>query len=191
MNCKCAFNACTKEYLETYYQILNRMIQGMTNVCPTDSISDNFILQMIPHHRAAIEMSENILLFTDNESLQNIAENIISEQTQSIRNMQEVQCHCSEIVNCPCTVQQYQQTVRRILGVMFSSMRNARADNHINCNFIREMIPHHEGAVRMSKNALCYTICPELIPILQAIIQSQEKGICEMKMLLHTLNCSE
>ncbi|MGE7921159.1 hypothetical protein ACQKM9_19790 [Viridibacillus sp. NPDC093762] len=50
----------TKKYLRAYYKILDTMIKNMTNVTLTNSISDNFILQMIPHHRAAITMSKNI-----------------------------------------------------------------------------------------------------------------------------------
>ncbi len=49
----------------------------MSNAKLTNSISHNFIVQMIPHHEAAIEMSENILKYTSNDSLQNIASNKI------------------------------------------------------------------------------------------------------------------
>ena len=38
------------------------------------------------------------------------------------------------------------------------------------------MIPHHQGAIRMSENALRYLLCPGLIPLLDAIIVSQKKG---------------
>lgn len=54
------------------------MIQGMTEAELTGSISDNFIVQMIPHHRAAIEMSGNILKYTTSIPLQEIALGIIS-----------------------------------------------------------------------------------------------------------------
>ena len=60
----------------------------------------------------------------------------------------------------------------------------ACAGNRINADFMREMIPHHEGAVRMSENALCFPLCPELVPILSRIIVSQKKGVREMKRLL-------
>lgn len=77
------FANITKEYLDTFYCILDKMIQGMTEAELSDSISYNFIVQMIPHHRAAIEMSHNILNYTTNLSVQKIATNIISEQTKS------------------------------------------------------------------------------------------------------------
>ena len=49
---------------------------------------------------------------------------------------------------------------------------------------MREMIPHHKGAIRMSENALRFDICPELKPILCEIITSQQKGVSEMTQLL-------
>lgn len=175
-------------YLIKYNEILETMISGMCSAVLTDSISNNFIVQMIPHHRAAIEMSENILKYTDNKELIAIAEGIISEQTKSIQNMEAALDSCGA-ANCPRDVNAYQNNVQRITGLMFSEMRNAYSDQCVNCDFLREMIPHHEGAVRMSKNALRYNICSELKPILNAIISSQERGIKQMRCLSMKLRC--
>ena len=46
------------------------------------------------------------------------------------------------------------------------------------------MIPHHRGAVRMSENALRFPLCPELVPLLDAIIVSQKEGIRKMQCLM-------
>lgn len=72
---------------------------------------------------------------------------------------------------------------------MFNGMENAVSTNNINANFMREMIPHHRGAIEMSKNALQYDICAGLRPILNAIITSQQKGIVQMQQLLKYMNC--
>ena len=87
MSCIQQFSDVTKNYLCRFYKILDEMIEGMTNAELTSSLSHNFIVQMIPHHRAAIEMSENLLQFTTFVPLQHIAQNIINEQTKSIENM--------------------------------------------------------------------------------------------------------
>ncbi len=176
----------SKNYLNKFYCILEEMIKGMTCAQLTDSISYNFIVQMIPHHMAAIEMSENILKYTTNIAIENIAEEIIKEQTKSIENMKSIQCSCEEHTNCPKDLQTYRSVTDCIQNTMFHEMDSAPETNNLNVNFMREMIPHHEGAVRMSKNALRYSICPDLVPILEAIIISQEKGIAEMR---HLLSC--
>lgn len=189
MNSNCGLNDVTRRYLAVYCGILEEMIRGMTEAELTDSISHNFIVQMIPHHRAAIEMSRNILKYTENEQIREIASGIITEQTKSIENMREVRNRCSRCINSEQDVCMYQRRVERILQTMFCRMKNARANNCLNCNFMWEMIPHHEGAVQMGTNAFEYTICPELHPIIQAIITSQRRGILQMEGLLRQLCC--
>lgn len=176
-----------KAYLCRFYEILVQMIEDMTGTELTDSLSHNFIVQMIPHHMAAIEMSENLLQYTTCVPIQNIALNIIEEQTKSIDNMKSILCQCGEQNNVPRDLCLYQKSFKQITDTMFTHMKNACSTNNINADFIREMIPHHEGAIRMSQNILLYDICPELIPILEAIIKSQKKGVCEMKQLLRSV----
>jgi len=189
MENECSFNRYVNNYLKEYREILQRMICGMTKAELGSSISHNFIVQMIPHHRAAIEMSKNILKYTKNDELIAIAENIISEQTKSIENMKAIQSICCRHINECQKVELYQCRVNRIMKTMFSDMSRAYSDRRINCDFMREMIPHHMGAIRMSENALRYNICPELKPILDAIISSQEEGVRQMKDLLEKLEC--
>lgn len=183
------FDKNTEEYLNTFYCILNKMIREMTEAELNNSISHNFIVQMIPHHRAAIEMSNNILKYTSNLPLKNIALGIISEQTKSIEDMKNILNECNKYVNSKRALCLYQSKMDEIMQTMFERMRCAKASNRINCNFMWEMIPHHEGAVEMSGNTLRFNICPELIPILHAIIKSQQKGIKEMQTLLRLLGC--
>ena len=73
MNRSCNFSNVTNDYLAFYDCILCDMIDGMTHADLSDSISHNFITQMIPHHEGAIEMARNILKYTTNIPLQNLA----------------------------------------------------------------------------------------------------------------------
>ena len=186
---KC-FSNNTKDYLRAFRYILDDMIEGMTDAELTDSISHNFIVQMLPHHEAAIRMSENLLKYTTNIELQNIALNIVREQTESIENMQRILRRCSREKDSRQCSYRYNRKNEDILRTMFARMRNAESTNSIDCNFIREMIPHHMGAVCMCENALKYDICSGLRPILRAIISSQKKGIAQMKRLERVLGCA-
>ena len=69
------------DYLDTYYDILDEMKQEMTSVRQTASISRDFITQMIPHHRAAVEMCENALRYTVSEPVSALAQTIIRQAT--------------------------------------------------------------------------------------------------------------
>lgn len=179
----------TKKYIEEFYCILDRMIKNMTEAELSNSVSYNFIAQMIPHHRAAIEMSENILKYTTLIPLQQIASQIINEQTKSIKNMLDIKCGCSSLENSQQDLCTYQNHLDQIMQTMFCEMDNARTTNEINCDFMWEMIPHHMGAVRMAETTLQYCICPELTPILEAIIASQKKGIRQMRQLQRCICC--
>jgi len=134
-------------------------------------------------------MSQNILNYTADMTLRAIASGIITEQTKSIENMCASLPCCSCYIGTVASLQDFQCKMDQIMREMFSEMRCARATNQISCDFMWEMIPHHEGAVKMSKTTLRECICPELVPILKAIISSQEKGIAEMQALLRILEC--
>lgn len=91
---------------------------------------------------------------------------------------------CSELENTEQERSLYRRRTEQIMQGMFARMKNACSVNDINISFMREMIPHHQGAIQMSENALRFPICPQLDPILQAIIVSQRKGVREMEQLL-------
>ena len=187
-HCHNLLNPETEKYLQKYNRILTEMIRGMEEARLKDSISYNFIVQMVPHHLAAIEMSENLLAYCPIPALKEIAEGIITEQTRGIGDMLEIEEECEACRNTPCQLNKFQGRINQIKQLMFFQVRHACADNNISCNFMREMIPHHMGAVRMSKAALEYEICPGLVPILQSIITSQEHGIMQMRELMRK-NC--
>lgn len=178
-----------QHYLACYYNILENMICGMTQAKLTNSISGNFITQMIPHHKAAIEMSKNLLLYSNDIPLQEIALNIIREQTKSIQNMENIFFCCSKLCNSREKTVAFQEQMDSIMQTMFYAMKHAEPAQNVNITFMREMIPHHEGAIAMAETALKYRICSELKPILDAIITSQEKGVAEMKKLLSQQVC--
>lgn len=186
---QCNTSTDTGEYLAKFYSIISDMVTGMTGAELTNSISHNFIARMIPHHEAAIAMSKNILDYTQNNELRSIAENIIAEQTKSIENMKAVYEAADKLLNCGCDIRTYSCKTENIMRSMFSRMRNACTTDCIDANFIREMIPHHMGAICMSELALSYCILSELRPLLRDIISSQKKGIAQMQALLNRLCC--
>ena len=96
-----------EQYLAAYREILARMKCEMTGAELCGSISHNFIVQMIPHHEAAIAMSECVLKFTDSAQLCAIAERIVSSQKQGVAEMQRILRCCGEKKNSPCELKEY------------------------------------------------------------------------------------
>ncbi len=180
-------NSETKEYLNKFYDILDEMVEEMTGAPLTNSISHNFIVQMIPHHRAAIEMSVNILSYSENNALRGIAANIIAYQKKGIEDMRRILLICSSYKNDENSLRLYEKRFKWISSAMFYEMGNSYADNNIDADFMREMIPHHRGAIRMCENLLSFEICPELKPVAEKIILTQKRGISDMEKLLESI----
>ena len=185
----CLLSEDSKTYLCCFYQILDEMIQGMTTARLNQSISHNFVVQMIPHHKASIQMSNNILRFTENSFVRRIAQRIIEEQTQGIGRMEEALAVCNQLTNPQMDLRLYQRRMDLIYREMYSQMGSTLESNALAAIFMREMIPHHQGAIRMAENALKYDVCTELVPILRSIIVQQRQGVAQMRGLLNRMGC--
>lgn len=185
----CLLSQDTKTYLCCFYQILDEMVQGMTTANLSQSISRNFIAQMIPHHRAAIQMSTNILRFTESKAVRRLAKSIIDRQTQGIDQMESVLEPCGALTNAAMDLRLYQRRMDLIYRDMYAEMGSAPEHNRLANLFLREMVPHCQGAVRMAENALKYDVSTELVPILRAIAAQQRKDAAEMRALLNRMGC--
>lgn len=188
MNSNYSFN--TQKYLHCYEKIVSDMIHGMTHATLLSSLSMTFINQMIPLNYAAIQMSKNLLLYTTNTELQNIACHIMNSQSQNIQNMMNIynSCKCEntqEQINC------YLGTYEQISSTLFSSMKNIEPHNDINISFIQQMIPHHYAVIQMSKSLLQYPVCKQLTFILNTTIALQEKDMTQLKSLLQKINSTK
>lgn len=178
-----------KRYLCCYYQILDEMIQGITTAKLTQSISHNFIVQMIPHHRAAIRMCRNLLEVSDDTAVRRLAQRIITQQTKGIETMEELAASCGQLTNPQMDLRLYQRRMDLVFRKMFARMGAAPEGNRLNAVFLRQMIPHHQGAVCMSQNALRYEICTDLVPVLRSIMDTQDREIRQMQALLRRMGC--
>ena len=174
----------TKEYIDNFYKILDEMTENMRAVSPNASISDTFIRQMIPHHEAAIKMSENILNFTTDTAIEELAKNIITDQTKEISKMQYMLEDCSAITNSEVDINLYMREYNVIFDNMIKKMNNSSSTNNLNANFLTEMIPHHESTKKKKKNVLKYEICQDLKKLAENIVVSQSAQLTLMQNLL-------
>lgn len=170
-----------RKYLYRFDETLNQMADKMLSPEIINNITINFIECMIPHHEAAIYMSENLLEYTTYLPLQEIAKNIIKMQTEGIDEMKEIARTSYGFQNMPQEVNSYRDKYFEITKNMIEKMKKAPKSMYINLNFTNEMIPHHEGAIAMCENLLNYRIAPRLKLVADSIIQEQSKGVQELK----------
>ena len=170
-----------KKYLFRFDEILKQMAEEMLSQKVSASITINFIECMIPHHQAAIYMSQNLLDYTTYQPLQEIAKNIIKMQTEGIEQMKEIARTTYGFQNLPQDINCYEEKYLDITKNMMERMKNAPRYVYINLDFINEMIPHHEDAIAMCENLLRYRIDPRLKAVADSIIREQTKGVEELK----------
>ena len=176
-----------KEYLRKFDQILGIMANKMLSAVPRNNITLYFIECMVPHHQAAIYMSENLLTYTTYVPLQEIAKGIICMQTKGIEQMREIAKTTSGFSNTTKEMNQYVEKYLMITKNMISKMRNSPRCININLSFVGEMIPHHEGAIEMCNLLLKNSIDPRLKQVAETIIQEQSKGINELEEVKQSL----
>lgn len=174
-------NENAKKYLERFDEILNNMSREMLSQRVTCSITSNFIRCMIPHHQAAIYMCQNLLKYTNYKPLQDIANNIIVTQTKGIEQMKNILMTTRGYINSRQDVNCYMNEYLEITRNMILNMKNSSRCNNINLNFTSEMIPHHEGAIKMCNNSLKYSIDPRLVKVAESIIKEQTEGVSKLK----------
>lgn len=179
----------SKHYLCCYYQILDEMIQGITTAKLTRSISQNLIVQMLPHQRAAVRMCRNILEVSDNTAVRRLAQRIITQQTQTIETMEGLLPQCGQLDSSQMDLRLYQRRADLIFREMFTQMGSVPEGSRLNTVFLQQMTPHHRGAVRMVQNALRYEVCTELAPVLRSTMDSQNREIRQMQALLCRMGC--
>lgn len=79
-----------KHYMTKYLEITKNMIEKMRNSPCCLNINLNFVNKMIPHHEGAIYMCENLLQYRIDPRLKNVADSIIKEQTEGVKQLKQV-----------------------------------------------------------------------------------------------------
>ena len=163
------------------------MKQGGMNhnmdVGPADANYDlRFLDSMIPHHQGALVMAKEVVAKSKRPELIKLANSIISDQKQEIAQMQKlrkqwypkaaatpIMWHAGMNGEMPMTAEHKQ--------MMQMNMSLGKADAEFDRRFLDAMIPHHQGAVTMGKDALQKSKRPEMQKFAKNIVTSQQKEI--------------
>ncbi|MCX2717646.1 DUF305 domain-containing protein [Helicobacter sp. MIT 21-1697] len=69
---------------------MDTMMKAMSEIKLSNQIDRDFLEGMIPHHQGAIDASKQILIYTQNEDIKNIAKRIIQSQGKEIETFQAI-----------------------------------------------------------------------------------------------------
>ena len=154
---------------------------------PADASYDlRFIDAMIPHHEGAVLMAKQALEKSKRPEIKKLANEIIKAQDKEIAEMKQWrQAWYPEAGSKPVAYDAKQnKTVDMTseqMQMMMMNMDLGAADNEFDLRFINAMIPHHEGALVMAKDAASKSKRPEIKKLAQDIISSQQAEISQMK----------
>ncbi|TVQ58595.1 MAG: DUF305 domain-containing protein [Spirulina sp. DLM2.Bin59] len=154
---------------------------------PADGKFDlRFIDAMIPHHEGAVVMAEAALENSQRPEIRALAEEIIAAQAVEIQQMRDWRAawypdaddrpmayHADMGHMMPMTEAQ--------IEAMMMTVDLGPADEEFDLRFINAMIPHHEGAIDMAKDALGKTERPEMVALAEAILTSQAEEVAQME----------
>lgn len=180
----CLLSEDSKNYLCCFYQILDGMVQGMTTAGLTRSISHNFVAQMVPHHRGAIQMASNVLRFTEDPAVRRLAQRIAQERAQAIDRMEDTLDPGGRLLNSQMDLRLYQRRTDLIYRDMYAKMGRGPEHNRLAAVYLRQMVPHCLGAAGMAETALKYDVCTELVPVLRSTAVQQRRQAARMRALL-------
>jgi uncharacterized protein (DUF305 family) len=154
---------------------------------PADDYYDlRFIDGMAIHHQGAVVMAEEALTKAQHPELKKLAQDIIAAQKLEISQMTTWRkAWYPQTDNTPMA---YHAQMGHMMAMtdeqkqgMMMSMDLGSADTEFDLRFIKAMLPHHEGALVMAKDALSKSQRPEIKKLAQDILTSQQQEIEQMR----------
>ena len=138
-----------------------------------------FIDTMIVHHGGAIDAAQLVATRAQHKELIELAKTIIADQQREIAEMK--QWRSQWFGDSPQAINLDLPGMREGMKDMDLTNLDALKENDFDLEFIRQMVPHHEGAVAMAKDILTHDAHPETKDLADSIIRSQTNEIEKMK----------
>jgi len=154
---------------------------------PADANYDlRFIDGMMLHHQGAVVMAQEAQRKSSRTEIKKLAAEIITAQEKEIASMKTWRTNW--YASAATTPMGYSSSMGHMMPMSQDQMNSmmmsgdlGAADNQFDLRFVNAMIPHHEGALVMAKDALAKSQRPEIKVLAQAILASQQVEIDQMK----------
>lgn len=137
-----------------------------------------FLDTMIAHHQGAIDMAKPAATKAGHAEIKQLARNIISDQEKEIAQMKE--WRSKWFASAPPAVNMEMSGMNDSMRGMDMEKLESLSGNEFDLEFIKQMVPHHRGALAMAKDASNKATKDEIKRLAEGIIKSQEAEIKQM-----------
>lgn len=154
-----------------------KMYNGLTG----DSYDRMFIVNMIEHHKGAVDMAKLAQTNAKHQELKIMAENIISTQSKEITNMESWQTAWNYPSSSGDMMMDHSAVdMMADMGQMEESLKSLTGDE-FDKTFLASMIKHHQSAINMAYPGQTNAKHGEVKELTKAIIKAQSGEIAQMK----------
>lgn len=143
----------------------------------TGVIDSDFLKAMIPHHQAAVDMAALELTRGCNRFIQRIARDIYQDQEREIAYMRYL------LDNTAFTSDMNEAASAAFPKIMDKMHEGTpmTETGDIDVDFVRSMIPHHQGAIDMAYVVLEHGDNPKVRRLAEDVIRAQTREINQMQ----------
>jgi uncharacterized protein (DUF305 family) len=138
-----------------------------------------FIDTMIAHHQGAVDMALLVNTRSQRDVMKKLAQGILKEQRQEIAQMQ--QWREAWFAGAKSAVNMDFPGMKKGMSGMDMGRLNSLKANEFDIEFLRQMIPHHEGAIEMAKALKAGNEYADMQQLADSIIASQTAEVAQMK----------
>ncbi len=172
-----------------FLKIMDGMMRQMDAVQMTGSIERDFLIMMIPHHQAAVEMAKHEIAHGKNFEMVQLAKSILAEQQGEIMDMQVM------LADYPAEGGNINPAYKAAMDKTMETMMkktpsDAQLPENVDCCFAMIMLPHHKAAVDMAAVMLKFNLKSKLAIYAQRIIGDQQVEIDQMNEYINK-NCKK
>ena len=160
---------------------------------PPAPVDEGFVVDMIEHHRQAVQLSEFVLGASDNEAVHAIAQGVISDQRYEIgwmeswltrhgiaRPQPDPDRLSMRWMGMPVPASQMPGIIPQDEVVAFYNLDGAELDR----TYLDLLIDHHVGGVHMAEYAVAHAVDPALADMAGRMAVTQQSEINDMRQLL-------
>jgi len=137
-----------------------------------------FLDTMIAHHQGAVDMAQPCGASAEHAEIKTLCKNIISSQQKEITDMKE--WREKWFAGAAPAVNMEMAGMAVSMKGMDMKKLGALKGNEFDLEFIRQMTPHHKGAITMAEEAMKKSERAEIKKLAEEIIKAQQTEIDQM-----------